>query len=64
MMTTADIQKLQGFPTSFRRGSATDRQLRMMMGNAMSIPVLARIQRMVLAAAGYISLDDVCDPVQ
>ena len=56
MMTTSDISKLQGFPISIKRERATERQFRQMLGNAMTVPVLARIQRMVLGAAGFIDL--------
>ncbi len=62
MMTVTDICRLQGFPTSMKRGQATDRQFLEMLGNAMTVTVLARIQRMVLGAAGFLDLDQVCDP--
>ena len=62
MMTVTDICRLQGFPTSMKRGQATDRQFLEMLGNAMTVTVLARIQRMVLGAAGFLDLDEVCDP--
>ena len=62
MMTTSEIARLQGFPPDIKRGSATDRQFRQMLGNAMTVSVVARVQRMVLAAAGFISLEDVPDP--
>ena len=62
MMTTSEIARLQGFPPDIKRGMATDRQLRQMLGNAMTVSVVARVQRMVLAAAGFISLEDVPDP--
>ncbi len=62
MMTVTDICRLQGFPTSMKRGSASDRQFMQMLGNAMTITVLARVQRMVLGAAGFLDLDEVCDP--
>ena len=54
MMTLRDLMKLQGFPLTVSRGRATERQLGQMLGNAMTVPVLARIQHMVLAAAGYV----------
>lgn len=54
MMTQEDLRKLQGFPANTRRGHATDRQFQMMLGNAMTVPVLARVLYMVLNAAGYI----------
>ncbi|CAK0806999.1 unnamed protein product, partial [Prorocentrum cordatum] len=54
MTTAKDLTKLQGFPTNMKRATATDRQFATMVGNAMTVPVLSRIQRMVLEAAGYI----------
>ena len=62
MMTTSEIARLQGFPPDIKRGMATDKQLRQMLGNAMTVSVVARVQRMVLAAARFISLEDVPDP--
>ena len=62
MMTTSEIARLQGFPPDIKRGSATDRQFRQMLGNAMTVSVVARVQRMVSAVAGFISLEDVPDP--
>ena len=64
MMSTSDICKLQGFPTTLKNGGATDRQVRQMLGNAMTVTVVARIVRMLLGAAGYIDLDIVADPVE
>ena len=63
MLSTRDICKLQGFPTDVKRGPATERQFRMMLGNSMTVPVMARILCMALAAGGYIDLDAVPDPV-
>ena len=62
MMTTAETKKLQGFPPTLRKGTATERQFRMMLGNAMTVPMFAKLQRMLLGAIGKISLDDVPDP--
>ncbi len=54
MTTVRDLTKLQGFPTDMQRATSTDRQFAMMLGNAMTVPVLSRIQKMILEAAGYI----------
>ena len=61
MQSTSEIARLQGFPL-LRRAGATDRQLRQMLGNAMTVPILARVSRMALAAIGLINLKDVPDP--
>jgi site-specific DNA-cytosine methylase len=59
-LTSSEILRLQGFPTTLKRAGATDRQIRQMAGNAMSVPVLARVMGMVLmAAANYITEDDI-----
>lgn len=63
MLTTNEISKLQGFPLSTVRAPATDRQFKMMLGNAMTVPVLARLQHMVLASAGFIDEREIPDPV-
>ena len=61
MTTTDELKRLQGFPASLPKFHATDNQLRYMLGNAMTLPVLARVMRMVLGAAGFINTADVPD---
>ena len=38
--------------------------MRQMLGNAMTLPVLARVMRMVLGAAGFIDTADVPDIIK
>ncbi len=65
MLSTEEMAKLQGIDMSrIKRHHVTHRQYCMMLGNAMSVPLLARLLRMVLGAAGYIDLEDVEDPVK
>ena len=61
MTTTDELKRLQGFPVSLSKGPASDPQFRSMLGNAMTLPVLARVMRMVLGAAGFIDTADVPD---
>ena len=61
MTTTDELKRLQGFPVTLPKFPASDSQLRQMLGNAMTLPVLARVVRMVLAAAGFIDTADVPD---
>ena len=61
MTTTDELKRLQGFPVSLSKGPASDSQFRSMLGNAMTLPVLARVMRMVLGAAGFIDTADVPD---
>ena len=61
MMSTAEMTKLQGFPY-LRRGGVTEKQVCAMIGNAMTVPIIARLVRMLLGAIGLIDLDDVPDP--
>ena len=61
MTTTDELKRLQGFPVTLQKFPANDYQLRQMLGNAMTLPVLARVVRMVLAAAGFIDTEDVPD---
>ena len=61
MTTTDELKRLQGFPASLPKFHATDAQMRQMLGNAMTLPVLARVMRMVLGAAGFIDTADVPD---
>ena len=63
-MSMTELRKLQGFPSTLRRPvGVSERALSMMFGNAMTVPLLARIQRMVLGAAKLIDLDVIEDPV-
>ena len=61
MTRTDELKRLQGFPASIPKFKATDGQMREMLGNAMTLPVLARVMRMVLGAAGFIDTKDVAD---
>ena len=61
MTTTDELKRLQGFPVSLPKFPASDSQLRQMLGNAMTLPVLTRVVRMVLAVAGFIDTADVPD---
>ena len=61
MTTTDELKRLQGFPASLPKFPASDSQLRQMLGNAMTLPVLARVVRMVLAVAGFIDPAEVPD---
>ena len=61
MTTTDELKRLQGFPVSLPKFPASDSQLRQMLGNAMTLPVLARVVRMVLAVAGFIDTAEVPD---
>ena len=61
MTTTDELKRLQGFPVTLPKFPASDSQLRQMLGNAMTLPVLARVVRMALAAAGFIDTADVPD---
>jgi site-specific DNA-cytosine methylase len=60
-MTTSDMMRLQGMPAKINKHTATPRQFNMMFGNAMTMPLLARLIRMVLGAAGIIDLAHVPD---
>ena len=62
-MMLTDMRKLQGFPVIRRPAGVTERHVRLMLGNAMCVPVLARVLRMVLGAAKLIDLNEVEDPV-
>ena len=62
MLSTAEIAKLEGSP-HIRRAGATHRQLRQMLGNAMTVPLLARASRKALAAIGLVNLKDAPDPL-
>jgi DNA-cytosine methyltransferase len=56
MMTTQEMLRLQGLPTRLigtaRAAGVTDRQLRLMIGNAMSMNVLVCVLRRILSALG------------
>lgn len=62
MMTTSEMMRLQGFPLTVRRHTMTPRQFDMCLGNAMTVPMLARLARTVMGAAGIIDTDHVADP--
>ncbi len=61
MLSTSDMCRLQGFPVSMRRPGCTDRQFRQMLGNAMSVPVLARVFRAALVATAYVDGEETPD---
>ena len=63
MMSTSEMMRLQGFPLTVRRHTMTPRQFDMCLGNAMTMPMLARLARTVMGAAGIIDVDHVADPV-
>ena len=57
LMTTREVVKLQGFPSDAKRCNATERQFRQMLGNAMTVTVVARVMEMLLKAGGYMPAD-------
>jgi DNA (cytosine-5)-methyltransferase 1 len=62
-ITTQEMLRLQGFSPAIRKSSATDRQIRAMVGNAISVPVIAAVIRMVLHAADFAPIEDMANPV-
>ena len=56
LLTTTEMLRLQGLPEDFLaialRAKVSERQLRQMIGNAMSINVLARLFHKLLPAVG------------
>ena len=57
LLTTREMLRLQGLPDSFsdiaRKAGIRDRQLRQMIGNAMSVNVLVRVLSKILPALGF-----------
>ena len=63
-MTTEEMIKLFGFkPSCIKRSACTEREFRQMLGNSMSVPMIASLIRMVLVATKLVDPLVVPDPL-
>lgn len=63
-MTTQEMIKLMGFKLScIKRSACSEREFRQMLGNSMSVPLLARLIRMILVAGKLVDPLVVADPL-
>ena len=62
MLSTEEMLRLQGLPVEMKKGKSTSRQFAAMIGNAMTVPVLAGILRMLLVATKMVQEQEVLDP--